>query len=135
MDAAIMEPKVSLAQKNMEAYFNSHDVQYVAEDAVFTHMSSGDRYEGREAIAGMLHFIYHVAFDARAENKNTVVTDDHALLEANFIGRHTGEFAGLPPTNKEVNVPFCVSYDLEDGLIKKARIYMLTDVMMAQLNS
>src|SRR6185436_19053722 len=105
MDAAIMEPKVSNTQKNMEAYFNSHDVQYVAEDAVFTHMSSGDRYEGREAIAGMLHYFYHVAFDAHAETKNTIVTEEHTLLEADFVGRHIGEFAGLQPTNKEVNVP------------------------------
>jgi hypothetical protein len=78
----------------------------------------------------MLHYIYHVAFDARAKIKNVVVTEDKAMFEANFIGKHIGEFAGLAPTNKEVNVPVCVTYDLEDGLIKRARIYMLMDVMI-----
>src|SRR5437868_11675056 len=134
MEEAILEKKeVSTTQKNLQAYFKTHDVQYVAEDAVFTHMSSGDRYEGREAVAQMLHYIYHVAFDARAEIKNTVITEDHALMEANFIGKHIGELEGMPATNKEVNVPLCVSYDLENGFIKKARIYMLTDVLMRQL--
>jgi hypothetical protein len=135
MEEAILEQEVSTTQRNMQAYFNSHDVEYVAEDAVFTHMSSGDRYEGREAVKQMLHYIYHVAFDARADIKNIVITEDHALLEANFIGRHIGEFAGLQPTNKEVTVPLCVSYDLKNGLVQNARIYMLTDVLMAQLTS
>jgi steroid delta-isomerase-like uncharacterized protein len=122
-------------QKNMKAYFETHDVKYVAEDAVFTHMGTGDEYRGKEAIAGMLHYMYHVAFDARATIKNTVVTEDHALMEANFVGKHIGEFAGEPATNKEVNVPLCVSYDLENGLIKSARVYMMGDVMMRQLTS
>ena len=84
----------------------------------------------------MLHYMYHVAFDAKAIVNNTVITKDHALLEASFAGKHIGEFAGVPATGKQVNVPLCVTYDLnEDGLIKNGRIYMLMDVMMQQLKS
>jgi predicted ester cyclase len=127
--------KVSLAEtkKNIEAYFATHDVQYVAEDAVFTHLNTGEKTVGREAIGQMLHYIYHVAFDAQAEIINTVITEDHALLEANIVGRHIGEFAGVPPTNKNVNFPVCVCYDLENGMVKNARVYMLMDVLMKQL--
>jgi hypothetical protein len=136
MEEAILEKQeVSQAQRNIQAYFNTHDVQYVAEDAVFTHMGSGDKFEGREAVGQMLNYMYHVAFDAKAKVINTVISEDNALLEARFQGRHIGEFAGLQPTNKEVDVPFCVSYDLEDGFIKHARIYMLGDVLMKQLSS
>ena len=117
----------------MESFFETHDAKYVAEDAVFTNMSTGEETKGRDAIAGMLHYMYHIAFDATAEIKNTIITEEKALLEADFKGKHVGEFAGLQPTNKEVNVPLCVSYNLEDGLIKQARIYMLADVLMQQL--
>lgn len=135
MEKTISSPdSLVAAEKNMKAYFASHDAKYVADDAVFTHMGSGEDYEGREAIAGMLNYMYHVAFDARAETKNTVITADHALLEAEFVGKHIGEFAGLAPTNREVRVPLCVTYDLQNGLIKKARVYMMGDVMMRQLN-
>lgn len=129
--------KTTLAetQKNMKAYFESHDVKYVAEDAVFTHMGTGDEYKGREAIASMLQYMYHIAFDAKANIKNTVITEKNALLEADFVGKHIGEFAGVSATNKNVNVPFCVTYDLENGLIKAARVYMMGDVMMRQLTS
>ena len=120
--------------KNIEEYFKNHDSAFVAEDAVFINMSSGEETRGREAISGMLHYIYHVAFDAHADVKHVIVMDSHAVLEATFTGVHIGEFAGVHATGKHVNVPLCVTYDLdEEGLIREARVYMLTDVMMAQL--
>ena len=123
----------SKTKDNLEAFFKTHDAQFVAEDAVFINLAIGEETKGREAIGNMLHNIYHVAFDAKAEIKHQVITENSALLEASFKGRHIGEFAGLQATNKEVDVPFCVSYDLKDGLIKEARIYMLVNVMMQQL--
>lgn len=135
MEESIMAKKsISTTQQNIESFFKTRDSKYIATDAVFINMSTGDETKGREAIAGMLHYLYHIAFDAKAEIKNTIITEEKALLEADFKGKHVGEFAGLQPTNKEINVPLCVSYDLEDGLIKQARIYMLTDVMMRQLH-
>jgi len=124
-----------MAEKPIEKYFQTHDPQYVAEDAVFIDMNRGEETRGREAIGQMLHYIYHVAFDAHAEVTNTIITDDKAVLEANFIGKHTGEFAGIPATGNEVNVPLCITYELENELIKVARIYMATGAMMAQLSS
>ena len=135
MEELIIEKKASTSQQNFEAYARTHDVQYVAEDAVFTSMNTGEKTVGRKAIGEMLHYIYHVAFDARAETKNIVVTENKALLEGDFIGKHIGEFAGIPATNKNVNVPLCVTYELENGLIKEGRVYFLMDVMMAQLNA
>ena len=127
--------KVSLqeTQKNFKAYFESHDVQYVAEDAVFINMGTGEETRGREAIGAMLHYIYHVAFDAHAETISYFVTEERAVLEGYFTGTHIGEFAGIPATNREVKVPLCVTYELENGFIKSGRVYMLGDVMMRQL--
>jgi predicted ester cyclase len=121
------------SMQNMENYFKTHDVSYVAPDAIFINMSSGEETRGKEAIAQMLNYFYHIAFDAKANIRNTIVTEDKALMEAEFVGRHIGEFANIQPTNKEVNVPLCVTYDLENGLIKEARIYMLENVMVNQL--
>lgn len=122
--------------KNIEEFFKTHDVIFVAENAVFKNMNTGEEINGRKAIADMLNYVYHVAFDAKAIVNNTVITRNHALLEASFVGKHIGEFAGIAATGKQVNVPLCVTYDLnEDGLIQNGRIYMLTDVMMQQLKS
>lgn len=119
--------------KNMEAYFKTHDVQYVAEEAVFINLGTGQRTQGRKAIGEMLHYIYHVAFDAKAEVTHSLITEEKAVLEGFFVGKHINEFAGIPASQKKVRVPLCVSYDLENSIIKEARIYMLGDVMMKQL--
>ena len=134
MSEQLMEqPTLATTEQNLLAYFETHDVKYVAEDAVFKNLSTGEVYTGRAEIGGMLHYIYHVAFDAKAEKTNHIITEDKAVIEGHFKGRHIGELNGLLATNKEVDVPLCVTYDLKDGLIQEARIYMLTDVMMKQL--
>ena len=125
----------TIEKKPIELYFETHDPKYIKEDAVFIHMATNEKTYGKEAIGKMLNHIYHVAFDANAQVKNTIVSEDKALLEAVFKGKHIGEFAGIKATNKQVEVPFSVAYDLEDGLIKEARIYMLNSVMRNQLNS
>ena len=128
--------KMASSNKNVEEYFKTHDTMYIASDAVFKNMTTGEETKGRKAIAEMLHYIYHVAFDATAEVTHTMISDKNAVLEANFTGKHIGDFAGVPATGKQVNVPLCVTYDLNnEGLIQTARIYMLTDVMMQQLKA
>ena len=120
----VLEKKSLTSSRELYAYVENHDVQYIAEDAVFTNLATGEKTEGREAIAQMLHYVYHVAFDARAELKHHVLTEDKCVIEFDFIGKHIGEFAGIPATNKQVKSPVCVTYDLEDGRIKEARIYI-----------
>jgi predicted ester cyclase len=124
---------LKLAQKNMRDYLRLHDARYVAEDAVFINKATGECIEGREAIGQMLQYFYHIAFDAHAEYTHVLVLEDQALSEGLFIGKHIGEFAGIPATGKIVSVPLCVTYTMEKGLIKEARIYMMTDALMKQL--
>jgi len=121
---------------HVEAFVKTHDTIHVAENAIFKILNTDQEFKGREAIEQMLNYFYHVAFDARIIINDIIVTNKKAVLEATFTGRHIGEFANVPPTNKEVNIPMCVAYDMnEDGLVKEGRIYMLMDVMMQQLQS
>lgn len=117
----------------MEAYFETHDPKYVAEDGVFINQATGEETHGREAVGQLLHYIYHVAFDAHAEVSNKMISADKAIVEFLFAGRHIGEFAGIAPTQKDVRVPVCVTYSLENGFIKEARIYMMVNVLIDQL--
>lgn len=122
--------------KIMSRYLDSNhsDISMMAEDVVFTNMASGEKHSGPEAVSQMLNFMYHVAFDAHAETKNLIVNETNAVFEADFVGKHIGEFAGIPATNKSVKVPLCVVYDLENDKINKARIYFEGPALMAQLN-
>src|SRR6187402_1686134 len=118
-EVTLQKEALSKTQQNILDYFKTHDPKYIAEDAVYRNLGTGEVYTGREEISGLLHFMYHVAFDAKGEVVNTVITESKAVVEAYFKGRHVGEIAGLKATNKEVDIPLCVSYDLKDGLIKQ----------------
>ncbi|MFL5801099.1 MAG: ester cyclase [Roseiflexaceae bacterium] len=121
--------------QTMMAYGQSHDSSLVAEDAVFTDMATGGETSGRAAITQMLDYFYHQAFEAHPELTNLIAADGQATIEGYVVGKHIGEFAGIAPTGKEVRVPIAVVYDLEADQIKRARVYLMINVLFQQLGA
>jgi steroid delta-isomerase-like uncharacterized protein len=121
----------------MERYLNSahRDLSMMAEDVVFTAMATGEEHRGVEGVRRMLEHVYHQAFDATAETRNRIYAENHAVLEADFVGTHIGAFAGVPATNRQVRVPLCVVYDLRDGKIVRGRVYLEVPVLLRQLGA
>jgi limonene-1,2-epoxide hydrolase len=117
----------------LEAYWEEHDPRHVAENAVFTMQPTGEEIRGRDAIAKHLAGFYHGALEARAVRTNAIFSDGAGVLEARVQGRHTGVFAGIPATGRDVDVPLCVTYEVSGGLIQRARIYLLVNVLLAQI--
>jgi len=119
----------------MTNYFNSEhgDVSMMAEDVAFTIMATGQEHRGREGVMGMLNYFYHVASDAIATTRVSLFGENNAMVEGDFIGEHIGEFAGIPATGKDVQVPLCVVYDLDNDQIKHGRVYFEMPALMQQL--
>jgi steroid delta-isomerase-like uncharacterized protein len=111
------------------------DLSTLSDDVIFTNMATGDENHGRDSVGQLLNYMYHVAFDAKAETRNIIVADGKAVYEADFVGKHIGEFAGIPATNKNVRVPLCVVYDLANDRITRGRVYLEVPALMAQLNA
>jgi hypothetical protein len=65
--------------------------------------------------------------------KNMVVGETGAAAEADFVGTHKGEFAGIPATQRRVNVPYSVIYDIDGDKISALRIYMPMHLLFEQL--
>ena len=126
---------VESTRETMQRYFNSEhdDASMMAEDVVFTVMATGEEHHGRNGVLGMLHYFYQVAFEATFANRVTLFGDENAMIEGDFVGKHLGEFAGVPATGKDVRVPLCVVYDLENDLIKRGRVYFEMPALMQQL--
>ena len=119
----------------MTRYWDSEhrDLSMMAPDVVFTSMATGDEHRGPAGVRRMVEHIYHVAFEARAETRSRLFADNQAVLEADFVGRHIGDFAGVPATGRTVRVPLCVVYDLEGGRITRGRVYLELPVLLRQL--
>jgi hypothetical protein len=117
----------------LEAYWVNHDPTYVAENAVFTMQPTGEEIRGRDAIAKHLAGFYHGALEASAIRTHAIFGDGQGVLEARVVGRHTGTFAGVAATGRDVDVPLCVTYELSGGLIERARIYLMVNVLLRQI--
>ena len=107
--------------------------RFLAPDVRWTTMETGDEIVGREAVRDFIVAFHTVAFDASPQVRTMLVGDDAALLEARFVGRHIGDFAGVPPTGTEVDVPYCVAYAIADGQITELRAYLPVPALRAQL--
>ena len=121
--------------ETMLRYFNSahDDLSMMTEDVVFTVMATGQEHHGRAGVMGMLTYFYHIAFDATATTRVTLFGEYNAMVEGDFVGKHIGDFAGIPATGKDVRVPLCVVYDLENDQIAAGRVYFEMPALLQQL--
>jgi steroid delta-isomerase-like uncharacterized protein len=126
---------IETTRETVLRYLNSAhgDVSMMAEDVVFTVMATGQESHGRDAVLGMLNYFYHIAFDATATTRVTLFGENNAMVEGDFVGKHIGEFAGIPATSKDVCVPLCVVYDLANDQIKRGRVYFEMPALLQQL--
>ena len=105
----------------------------LSDDVTLTIMETGEVIRGRNAVTALLTYVHHSAFAAPPVVKTLVVETDRAMIEAEFIGRHTGEFAGIPTTDHRVHLPYVAAYDLESNAIRAMRLYLSMDTLVRQL--
>jgi predicted ester cyclase len=109
--------------------------EYLDDGVVVEVVGTGQTAEGRAAVEGMIRYLHEQVFDGKPELKTLVVDGDQAAIEADFVGRHTAEFAGIPASGREVRVPYSVHYSLANGRIKALRIYGLANDLIQVLQS
>ena len=106
---------------------------YFTDDVTWTIVGTDQNVQGREPVRDFLTWMHTQAFDAHPKVKTLVVGDGQAALEADLVGIHTGEFLGLAATEKPVQVPYCVVYDLDDDKIAALRAYIPMELFIQQL--
>jgi steroid delta-isomerase-like uncharacterized protein len=106
---------------------------YYTDEVTWTTVGTDQELQGRQLVRDFLSWMHIQAFDAHPKVKTLVIGGGQAALEADFVGTHTGEFLGIPPTGKSVQVPYCVIYDLQDDKIAALRAYIPMDLFAQQL--
>jgi predicted ester cyclase len=109
--------------------------QYFADDVVFEVVETGQAVAGRQAVVDAIVGLLNGAFTARVEVVSLVVGPGTAAGEFVFDGTHTGEFAGIPATDRAVRVPYAVFYDLANGEITALRAYDFAAGLLQQLTA
>jgi ketosteroid isomerase-like protein len=109
----------------IERYFGAHsDRSIFAEDVEFRMFPDPEPYVGVDALLRRFDEIYGQAFSPSGATADRIHVDgDTAIVEFTFEGTSTGTMAGGAPAGTEVTVPMCGVYEVQDGRIKRARIY------------
>ena len=115
-----------IARGNFAAYF--------APDVTLHLMGTDQAAHGSDAVEAMIRYFHEQAFDLHPELKCLLVDGERATVEAEFVGRHIGEFAGRAATGKDVRVPYSVVFDLEGDRIKALRFYFPLDQLLQQID-
>ncbi len=87
---------------------------------------------GREAFKELLA-TYYAAFDLHRTNEFLVAEGDKVVACDTYRVKHTGEFAGIPPTGKELTVAGIDIYRIVDGKIVEQWYEMDLTGMLQQL--
>ena len=126
----------------MEAYLyalstRNDFAEFFTERVTFDMVGAGETVTGRDEVAELIRFSHEQAFDGRMVLRSLTVDTavGRAAIEADFVGRHTAEFAGIEATGREVRVPYSVHYDLVEDRISSLRIYGLAAGLVAALSS
>jgi predicted ester cyclase len=108
---------------------------FLTEDVTLDMVGAGLSAQGRAQVEDFIRYAHEQAFDGRPELKSLTVDPDgrRSAIEADFIGRHTGEFAGMPASGRNVRVPYSVHYDLTSSGISALRIYGLAAGLVSAL--
>ncbi|WP_432884609.1 ester cyclase [Kribbella sp. CA-245084] len=120
----------------LAALLNGGDfAAFFSDDIVWTTMETGDEVHGREAVRDFILALHRQMFDASPELRNVAFGDGFAGLEAVFVGKHKGEFAGVPATGAMVRMPYVVFYDIDGGSITALRAYFPMAALIQDLQS
>jgi len=127
-------------RQTMNAYANAllafRDIgPWLADDVRMVFMGTDRLITGREAVKQTIKFFHEIAFSSAIEVKGAVYGDGDAMLEAEFIGTHIGEFEGVKPSLKAVRVPYSVSYSLANNKITELRLYFPFELLMKQIGA
>ena len=108
---------------------------YLADDVRMVFMGTDRRIAGKEAVQQTIKFFHEIAFSSAINVKSLLCGDGEAILEAEFIGTHIGEFEGVKPALKPVNVPYSVGYALSNNRIDELRLYFPFELLMKQIGA
>ena len=123
------------------AAWNAHDVEAIVtmhtEDSVFENHVTGDRYEGREAIARAITGIFGVFPDLSFEARRQHLREDLVVQEWTARGTQLGAMtrAGIQvePTGRTVEYRGMDIIPIRDGLVARKDVYSDSITLLRQL--
>jgi predicted ester cyclase len=102
----------ALIKSFIEEVFNKHDIS-----ATEKYFAKENPPIGSEGFKQSLSVQFKAFPDIQAKIEHIVSENDLVVIFLNFTGTHKGEFQGMPPTNKKINIRSADLYGIENEKI------------------
>lgn len=119
------EATLELLGRHLEAE-NAHrlaeTLATLSPDCTFDDIALGQTFHGHDG-AAVYYSMWWNAFDTVVTPERLHLAGDTAVAETTWQGAHTGEFLGIAPTGRHIDVPVIIVVELRNGLMAGERFY------------
>ena len=113
---------------------NRHDVE--ATITTFHHPRyevNGVPSDGTDAVRELLQGLMNGLPDLHADIDKMRHADDAVFFETLITGTHDGEWAGIPPTGRRVEVPVAAIFEFDEDRLLCEKVYMDFAAVLTQI--
>jgi predicted ester cyclase len=96
---------------------NSQDLDRLDDLLIPEYENKQLQLQSREDLKEILRRQYEGLPDVHRTIENIIADEDTVWIRVKITGTHTGEYRGIPPTNKEIVMEAVPSYRIVDGKI------------------
>jgi steroid delta-isomerase-like uncharacterized protein len=132
-DEGLRERREAIVREHVDAE-NRRDVE--ATIATFhspNYRVNGEPVEGEDAVRELLHGLMDGFSDFQAKIGKLHHADDAVFGEAQITGTHDGEFNGIPPTGKPIDIRMAAIFEFEDDRLICEAVYWDFATLLTQL--
>ena len=130
---SLRQRREAIVNQHIEAE-NRHDVE--ATIATFHHPRyelNGDASDGEEAVRELLQGLMHGFPDLHADIGKMRHADDAVFGEGLITGTHDGEWAGIPPTARRIEVPVAGIFEFDEDRLLCEKVYVDFAAVLTQI--
>jgi steroid delta-isomerase-like uncharacterized protein len=130
---ALQQRREAIVNQHAEVE-NRHDVE--ATIATFHHPRyevNGDPSDGEEAVRELLQGLMNGFPDLHADIGKMRHADDAIFIEGRITGTHDGEWAGIPPTGRRVEVPVAAIFEFDEDRLICEKVYLDMAAALTQI--
>jgi predicted ester cyclase len=131
-----LSTKKALVKSFVEEVFNNHDIT-----ATEKYFAKENPPIGSEGFKQSLSAQFKAFPDIQAKIEHIVAENDLVVVFLNFTGTHRGEFQGMPPTNKKINIRSADLYRIENekivehwDIVDQLNLLQQTGATLSQMN-
>ncbi len=112
--AVINQVMELINDRNLDEAFELYDLDYIY------HGPGGQELRGRDGIRGLWEAFITAFPDLTASVDEAIAEGNSVALRWAVKGTHTGEFLGIPASNKPITLPITEVFRVENGILVEA---------------